>query len=752
MLKTEKTISAKQPQRNVAKASATSNEYWASVQSYYDEDGNFITDGNFTTHEYTVSMTFDGEDVAIDGLVDLYNFESFAPTSSTIKGHYDADAHTLTIQTPPYDDTKSVSDYTKVATMSYYGTDMTLALLSGEWAYDDDGEEYLSPLSELVFDVSEDLSTITARNSFGCVAVYDDDGSNAGFIDYYDSFGCSILSDEANLSCSPSLITFDGASVTVGATLYTSIFLTNKSLKDTEFTVDIQGEGLQVYTSYSIDAKAVDECEVVFKPAKAGEYEGCITFTAPNGSTATTLVKANVAEAPDFSKIVKEGDFTFANADDSPFTVTDTITGTPVAVTTFSGQNYTSTLVASFEVPEGQTGVLSWKGTSLSVYPNGTSVMLDNDEVYNDVYAHNGVLYHDDLANMCVVGSGSHTLSFTYYKYRDWYQYGYIDEELKAWIYDLSLTLAPTKANAAVLKDSIADFGRHYFDKFSVSDTVVVNLLNAGTSDLTLTGATGTDNFNAIVDGAAAAYGEVLPVSIVFGGNAIDDYNGEVLLHTTADDFSVDCTSSMEKIIYDYSPIVSEGDFSFNTSFDYPFIVENDSAKSNVSGIDPTGIDLIAWLEASFEVPEGQEGTLSWRAHNSSMDWFEYMDMQIFENGTYITLDGTNKKEFCGEDENCSSNVWDNEALVFQPGRHNVLFTFVKMDPTVAGYDRLSVSNLALHLQTTGIKGVSDDKKVVRTERYTVDGKRIDNAQKGLNIIRKVYADGTSDTCKQFVK
>lgn len=751
-LKTEKTVTVKQSQPKMRKADAAAQEYWASAKSIYNDYGFFAPEEENRDCEYTVSLTFNGDDVTIDGLVDLSRYYYFNPTQESIQGHYDAEAHTITVETPMYDSSNTdISLYTPVGAMTYYGSDVTMVLFSGDWAKDQNNEYYLETQSQLVFDVNDDLSTITARTGFGCYAFYDYDGSSAGFIDFYCSDTLTKLTDEAVLSTSPSEISFDGPSCTVGAMLTAPIYLTNKSLADTKYTAKVEGNGLQLYASDNIAAKATDEYKVVFTPQKEGDFTGKITFIASNGATATTDIKATVGAAPDFSSIVKEGDFVFSYSTDNPFAVTDTITGYPVAVSTCDDNSYTSTLNAVFTVPEGKTGVLSWNGSCTAMQPNGITVTLDDESVYNDVYTYNGILGHDDLANICVVGEGSHELTFTYILSMDWYKSGTVNEELKAWIYNLSLQLTDNADNAAVAKDNSVDFGRHYYDNLSVIDTATVSLVNAGSSELMLNSVTSSDNFTAIVDGATAAYGTELPVKILFTADEVGTFSDDIVLHTTAGDFTVNCNASTEKIIYDYSPIVTEGSFSFNTSFDYPFIIENDSAKSNISGLNPAGIDLTAWLEASFDVPEGQEGLLTWDGHNSSLDFLYFLDSQILENGTFITLDGGNRQEYAGIDEDCGSTTYDIASRTFQAGRHNVRFSYMKVNTDVVGLDRLAVSNLALHLQKTSISGPDTDKQIVRTEIYSLDGKQLNQLQKGVNIVRQVYSDGTVSTSKQIV-
>lgn len=737
------------------KASASGSMYWATSESQYDSRGQFMTNGKTNTKEYTATLTFDGTDVAIDNLMDVSNYSYYSPTMQTLHGVYDAEAHTITVSTPPYDSEKELSEYTLAGEMNYGGGNVGFYLFTGDFSSEPDetGQYYVSLIDNLVFDVSDDLKTITSRTGFGYYALYEDDGYSLGFVDFYKSSTLNLLTSDANLSISPSEISFTGASVTVGASLSEYFYLTNKSSAETSYTVNVVGDGLSVLAARSIEAAATDTYKVMFNPKKAGSFNGYVTFTAPNGSMAKLTVTAEVGEAPDYSAIVKNGDIAFSYGTDSPFALTDTIVdGKTVAVSTNSGAS-TSTLNASFTVPDGKKGVISWKGMSLSMQPNGVHIWLDDDEYYNNLYSHAGSLGRDDISNTIIVESGTHRLSFVNDIMMDWHDYGYIDETIRTWVYDFDFELVDNSDNSALLKDPTADFGRHYYDCLSVSDTTTVRLMNTGDNALQVTGVDGSDHFTALVDDTTADFGKDLTVKLVFTADAIDEYDENIVLHTSAGDFTVNCKSSTEKIVYDYTPIVTEGTFSFNTSFDYPMIVDGNTAKSNISDLDPTGVNLKAWLVASFEVPEGKEGVLSWTALNNSLDYYYFMNESILENGTVITLDDKTTAEYAGEEIDCSSSEFSSKPITLSAGRHNICFSFQKISSEVVANDGLTLSDLALHLQdASGVASISAKGEPVSTTIYSLDGKILSQPQHGVNIVRTTYADGTSRIEKQIMK
>lgn len=210
-------------------------------------------------------------------------------------------------------------------------------------------------------------------------------------------------------------------------------------------------------------------------------------------------------------------------------------------------------------------------------------------------------------------------------------------------------------------------------------------------------------------------------------------------------------TISSEALTTDYSPIVEEGEFSFNTSADHPFIVEDNTAYSSTAYIEFTG-KVRSWLDAEFVVPAGCQATLAWSALNSSEDWFNFMGSLSFNDGTRITIDDTVVKEFCGEADASSSNFSDAE-LTFAPGRHKVRFLYEKMLGQPKGDDRVVVTELALHMTgNSAVQSVSANAQVVKTEVYSVAGHRLNQPQQGINIIRETLSDGTQRTTKVLVK
>ena len=733
------------------KADATATPYWVDAQSYYTAAGGYDPEqGRYSS--YRTDLTFDGDKVHLMGFVDTGDFKIGSVTD--IEGVYDATAKTITISTPGYSEERTLGDYAKYGEVNYYGEDCSVVVFSGDFSTqpDADGQYGLETTDQLVFDVSDDLSTLTPRTGFGLWVFSNMSGTPFGCINFYRKGTISIerMPEEAKLAFLPSSIHFKGANVTVGATLKQTVKIVNKGLTATNYTGSVVGDGLQLAAYRSIEAGEAQDVYVQLIPEKAGEFAGTISVSSPNKSTSATLnVTATVGEAPDFSQIVKEGDITFNIGNDFPFVITDTITGNPVAVSTNFGSSTSSSLYANFAVPEGKVGIISWKGIKQGGYGNGMNIQLNDSVVFDDIYSHGMDVsnFTDDISNTVALAPGTYVLQFQNMTNMDWDGTGNVS--LRGYIYDLALRLYDKQEHLAVLKNDVLDFGEHFYDRLSVRDTLTATLVNIGTEPLRLTSIDGFGAFGGVMSDTTAVFGEELPVQITFESGELGKQDNTIMVYTNGGFYMVTCKASNVAIPVDYHPIVASGEFSFNTSADHPFSIEGNKAFNSTAQQGGDGhTDFDSFLEASFEVPENKVGVLGWTAHNSSNDWLIFMNDTLLTTGTRITIDGGKKMEFAGEDVDASSSNYQPEDLVLGPGRHTVRFFYLKKDSRPKFDDRLDISNLSLNI-TDGVESVvKAGGEVVRTEYYTLNGQRVAQPQRGITLVKTVYADGTSRTVK----
>lgn len=724
--------------------------YWVAAKAYYNMYGEFLN-GELQDLNYQAQVDINGTEATIRGIVDLSNF--YVISEDVVKGVYDPEARTVTVSTPAYSEGRPFDEYTHIATVSYYGSDMELVLFTGDFVYIESAGSYgVDTESKLVFDVAEDMKTITPRTGYGAYAFFDVEEGRGGFANFYKTATWTALNDEAQLLVQPSVLHIEGVNVTAGATVTRNVLVSNMGKKGTNVTAKAGSEELQVEDLMTMgwtDALSTSVYEVTFTPTKEGLFESTIEFTDDNGQTAVMEVRADVAPAPDFSAVVKRGDLHFAYSDDFPFAITDTITGFPVAVSTNElADNSTSTLLCKAYVPEGKTGILSWKGMSSSMQPNGLTIYENQTQLFDNVYAYSGTLGKDDVSNTVVLTAGENTIRFVNSILMNWYDYGFSPEPFKTYLYDFDFQLVDITEHAALAKTDAADFGSLYVDKFAMTDTATVVFVNLGSEPLEVLGFEGNENFSGVVDGRKMDYGRELAVRLLFTYDKPGTYESKVTVVTTAGNFDIDCRGVAEALPVDYSPIVAQGDFSFDTSHEHPFTVNGSSASSSIAFADMYNVGVLeSWLEAYFLVPEGKVGQLSWEGNNSSAGYFDFMGSVQHNDGTIITLDGTLMKDYAGEMD-ASSTTFDEADLTFGEGLHKVKFLYRKIYSTPEGLDRFKLKELSLKLSdASGVEQVTVERPVKR-EFYNAEGKRIGKLQPGVNILRETYADGKVVTKK----
>lgn len=714
------------------------NNYWADAVNYYDADGYFNFDG-FGSF-YTVNITIDGTDVAIDGLVPVSSEWISYTTTNTIHGTYDAEAKTITVATPAWTGEDS-NDYTIYGSLYYAGAECKSILLSGNFIDNPDqwGQYPLEMVNELVFDVNDDLTLLTSRTGYGTYVYTSNQWgtSGYGFLDFYKNSSISLIEDDAQLVVGTPNLHIEGINVVPGAELMRSVVIANKGKNATTIKLTCESDEVDVDYDMVLDGLGKQTAYVYFTPTVAGDFSTVLTFTADNGSVATINLTASVNEAPDFSPIVKNGDISFAVDGDTPFILSNDVTDFPVAVSTNNTTDGSSILNAYVTVPEGQTGVFSWKGLCNASYSIGGRIDVDGMSLLDNVYSYMQTWEQDDITNTVVLGEGRHTITFSYINYASW-RVGSAPFTMHMYVYDLDFQTVDISEHSAINKTETLDMGRHYLDIVGVNDKMNVQLVNCGTAPLSVTAISTDGAFGGIVDGAEAQHGEFLNVPFTFIANEVGEYEGDIIISTTAGDFTVHCTASAEAIPYDYQSIVKEGVVGFNTGFEHPFLLDGDKAYSSTAYSEIGANALDSWIEILFDVPAGETAELSWTGHNSSGDYYYFMNEVILLDGTILEIDGERICDYAGE-MNASSNTIDSELTKFSEGRHVVRFTYHKVDSYPAGQDCFTLSDVKLVTSSTKIQNATATSNAVRY--YDINGRNVNAIQKGITIERK--SDGT---------
>ncbi len=713
--------------------------YWATSRSIFNDMGEAsFTDG--VVYNYKVEAEYSGSDVTI---ADIFNIKSpFLSETYPLRGRLSDDRKSITVPCLGYDIDYDIEAYTWVAQFQdsqgpFYGV-----LMAGNVGYDG----AINLIDELTFDILDDGS-LSPRTAFGIYCVDPLTGEDMNFYDYYLSCQLSRMTNEPRLFVSDAKIEFSDHYVAQGFPSTVTIEVANLCLDELECTATVSSDQLSVNpASRTLQPGVPKSVQITLTPQSTGLFQGEVTFEA-GGAIATVVVTADVHDSPDYSAIVKEGDFSFTLDQKYPFVVVDELAGIagPLAVSSNIDTGTSSSLTADFTVPEGKVGILEYGLWAQTRQPNAVKVECDDDILINYMYGDQDDPV--DLSQSLPLGAGEHTLTFTNTTTIDWYSVGYSEAPARCLLTSLSLRLFDADGQGAVATTESLDFGDLYFDLLPVSKSMTFDIINVGAEPLTITGASGSDNFSVEYPEQAAAQLESLQVTVTFTATALGQFEDEVAIHTSAGDVKVRCLGGGVKLPYDYTQIVKAGQFSFNTSVQYPFIALNGKAWNSTATLDAQGSQ--SWLEATFVVPEGETGYLQWEAYNSSADFFTFMDNTVFCDGTVVTLDGESW-EFAGE-EYCSSwSVAGTEQIEMAPGTHTLRWEYFKVFSEYEGNDRCTIESLSLTLSGAGVADAVSQKAIDHIEYYELTGRQIASPS-GLVIRRTVYIDGASTSEKAVI-
>ena len=688
--------------RAIKKAAPAGTPYWQTATSIYNAKGESDPE-NGVTREFGTHIEIEGETARIYGLVDInYNNYFEVDEEYAVEGVYNERYGTITISGTDYDPSRPLSEYVKLADIYSPGDEMayTIVLIAG----DVDQSGNVNTAEELVFNVSDDLSTLRPQSGYGAYA-FTTDGQGKAFLDYYKTSLIEKAKENPAIKTNITATSFTGQFVAAGMPVKEQFNLMNSGATETGFTVTTSSPWLQVTPSEgTVGGCCTQPLTITFSPEEAGMFTGKITI---EGSSQTVEVNVNteVREVPDYTKIVQAGSdpIEFEMSPVYPFVISE-VNGITVAesINNGAGDNTESWFKCIVDVPEGQSGVFSWQAMQETQQPNCLIVMLDGEWVKYEMYRPNTEPY--DMSGALALTQGRHEIVFDNYIPMDWSIY---DVFQRSYVWDLNFRLMEAKDDNAVLVKDSAYFGETYFDKLSVDMQSEVTVLNTGKNPLKVLSISSDGNFGVSAPEITAPSGGEIKVPLTWTATAVGEDSGKVTLHTTGGDLEVSCSGIAIALPYDFSSIVSEGEFSFNTGRDWPFkpnekgtYAYNSSSKADINGI------TYSWLEASFEVPEGKVGHLSWDAINDSEDIFWFMETPSLISGTIFTLDGMNEEMVGGLEAKCaSSDLYSDIDLTFRPGRHTVKFNYKKTGNEaeyVFGQDRLRLFEIALHLSDSG--------------------------------------------------
>lgn len=699
-LQTAETIN--RPQKATARAQAQGIPYWQTAKSIYNAKGESDKE-NGVVREFGTHIEIDGETARIYGLVNVNYSGGFEiDREFAVEGVYNERYGTITVSGTNYDPERPLSEYNRLADIYSPYDEMSYAVILIAGDCDERGD--ITTTEELVFDVSDDMSTIRAKKGFGAYA-FTPEGEPKAFVDFYQTSKIEKAPEKTILKTNTDNLAFKGLFVAAGMPVVERFNLMNTGAVEGAFKVTTSSPMLKVVPSEgTVGGCATMPLAVTFSPEEAGMFNGKITIESAT-QTVEVNVSTQVRETPDYTKIVKAESqpIKFEMSPVYPFVIS-TVDGNTVAesINNGEGDGTESWFRCIVDVPAGQTGMFSWKAIQECQQPNTLAIFLDGEVAKQEMYRPNTEPY--DMSGAFALTQGKHEIVFVNVITMDWSIYGKFQ---RSYVWDLNFNLMEAKDDNAALVDDRADFGETYFDRLSVRMDSEVTVLNTGKNPLKVLSVTADGNFNGSVPDISVPAGGEIKVPLVWNAVAVGEDKGTVTIRTTGGDLAVDCSGKALALPYDYSTIVSEGEFSFNTGRDWPFkpnekgtFAYNTTSRTDINGI------TYSWLEASFEVPEGKVGHLSWDAKNESEDIFVFMNTPSLISGSIFTIDGGNEKMVGGLETPCtSSDLYKPTELTFRPGRHTVKFNYKKTDNAdkfVFGKDMLQLFDIALRLNDAG--------------------------------------------------
>lgn len=666
------------------------------VGQSFHENYSFNYDGG-TIYTYNVDLKIEGTKATFTNLFDLVaNGSEWSPNEEyEVEGVYDENTKTITIQTSTVFDNATIVG--KV--MNYYTGVLSAGTVGA------DGK--MAPAEQLVFKVEGDFDRVYTEQNFG-VAEYTPDGSMSyGFWRVYRNFSMEKPHSTAKLVMFNNNIDFGEIFPT--SKVSKNITIVNTGTDDADYAIGIEADDDAFSTTMAtgtISGQTTATLSFDFACPQLGEKEGLATveYDADGAQPLIIQLDGTIIPMPDYSPIVKNGDFEFATEIEFPFELITLDDGTPAAQSGMHGAYGNSKLDVKFNVPEGKLGTFTWKGfsnNSSQWYQAAGGYFVDN--MSSAVATFNGP--DTDISNSIQLAPGQHTVRFQY----DGYYYTGLEAN-RLYVYDLELSTENLDANKAELLTEELNLGNYMVgDENKTTGTANIRLLNRGANDLMVTSATSSSS-DFVVDinsVTSAATMNELTIPVIFNVSTAGKKTANITIETTAGNFSVTAKANVIDMP-DYSAIVNEGVeyMSFTPNADNPFIVEGDKAY-NLSSGEPDTEYRRSSFKIDFEIPEGKLGYMSWEGRLFAIPEIEgSYDHYYHEQGGVDMHDDPNMTSgthvWYGNDIDASSSSLDelwSSYLACVPGHHSFEFIYQKDgDGVVPEGDRLEIKNIRLHI------------------------------------------------------
>lgn len=675
-------------------------QYFAVAQSFHSNYTFNYAGGD--VYSYNIGMALNGTKVTLTNLFDMYNQSASSSLRSydkPVDGVYDPDAKTITIPT-----TKEgivCGDY-----CGYYD----VLLLGGTVTQ---GGSF-TPDNELVFDVTTDadgnIETITARKNMVIRYEY-------GTIRSYKSFTANIpRQGEATLKSFDESIDFGEGFINTETTKEITLF--NEGGMDAEYAMELESDD-DVFSTTAmtgvIPAHSSYTLPFSFKATKEGAYEGIATLTYDGGTEDKTFVidlAASAKNYPDYSAVIKSGNFNVTTGIDFPFEMATLEDGTQVAQSGTHGKYGSSWLNLEFTVPEGVLATVKWKGVcNNSSYWNQNAGGYFVDTLDGAQASYTGA--NEDMSGSYEFAPGKHFIRYQY----DGEAYTGLEAN-RLYVYDIEYSEKELAADSAVVVTPTVDLGNGVLAVGgTVTKTGVITLKNAGVNNLVVKKVTSDDaEFTADISGLhATATLDKISIPVTLETKTTGNKSATYTIETSAGTFTAIVKASVMQMP-DFSSLVTEGaeyitDWEINT--DAPFIIKDGKAVNKDAG--DNSVSQTSWFKMNLAIPEGKLAYVSWEGRSygrpeDNVNYTHYYSSYASVEMNHPMTNGT--LGFYGHDVDAGSTAVEADDswadyIACIPGNHYFKWGYTHNgDGTVPEGDYVEISNIKIHVIDFSAKGV----------------------------------------------
>lgn len=546
---------------------------------------------------------------------------------------------------------------------------------------------------------------------------------------------------------------------------------------NSEFKADISGLKT-VATLETIDIPVSMETKT------SGEKESTFTIETSVG-TLTAQVKASVIDMPDFQSLVTEGAeyiTVWEVNSNAPFIIKD-----GKAVNKNAGDNSVASdswFKMKLDIPKGKLAYVSWEGRSYGrpidndkyshLYSSYLNLSMNhpmnsgNTSIYgNDVDAGSDVIANDaSWADYLACVPGSHSYQWTWKHDGS----GSVPEGDFVEISNIKIHVIDFEENNVEVVNPDITFDDSYVGQNRYT-TATVTLHNIGSSDLTVGSISADAPFYGIDTKDKAAFNKNIDVTLWFYPSEAGEFNGNITIETSAGPVNVTChgkaknaadegyiyLGDFEDVAYGWSTVDDDKDgetwnLGYNLWGDQPaYCHSGKECLASISYSNALGaVTPDNWtLSPIITIPADGAKLSYYVAAFSPKRWEEHYSVYVlpYDEATFSIENMKATTPLISEtlkEENGAADGWTKREFSLNDyAGKPIVIGFRHHDCTGQYILRLDDVNVKTN-SSDGISSAINNIPGNAAEYYSVDGRKMNSINKGLNIIRTQKEDGTT--------